>query len=86
MVRDIALGMNWLHNTKPAIIHRFVLFFLLFFCRSSMFGVAFRTNLLTHPLRDLKLGNVLYRKRGNWYEIKVSDFGTSPSVCAFSLQ
>lgn len=23
MARDIALGMNWLHNTKPAIIHRY---------------------------------------------------------------
>jgi serine/threonine protein kinase len=78
MVRDIALGMNWLHNTKPAIIHRFS---TLSFAGQ---GVAFKTDLLTRllslcHLRDLKLGNVLYRKRGNWYEIKVSDFGTSSS-------
>jgi hypothetical protein len=73
MVRDIALGMNWLHNTKPAIIHRLVLF------RSQVKAWPSGLTCFLCHLRDLKLGNVLYRKRGNWYEIKVSDFGTSSS-------
>jgi len=46
--KDSALGMNWLHNNNPAIIHR-----------------------------DLKTANLLYYKIGDFYQVKVCDFGLS---------
>jgi len=46
MAKDAAEGMNWLHLSEPAIIHR-----------------------------DLKLENLMYKKVGNNYSIRVADFG-----------
>ncbi|KAL6062209.1 Dual specificity protein kinase [Balamuthia mandrillaris] len=48
MAKDAALGLNWLHCSNPAIIHR-----------------------------DLKTANLLYKKTGKSYSIKVCDFGLS---------
>jgi len=48
LAKDSALGMNWLHNNNPAIIHR-----------------------------DLKTANLLYYKIGDFYTVKVCDFGLS---------
>eukprot|EP01089_Gocevia_fonbrunei_P004739 TRINITY_DN14793_c0_g1_i1.p1 TRINITY_DN14793_c0_g1~~TRINITY_DN14793_c0_g1_i1.p1 ORF type:complete len:542 (-),score=98.64 TRINITY_DN14793_c0_g1_i1:129-1754(-) len=48
LAKDAALGLNWLHKSSPAIIHR-----------------------------DLKTANLLYKKTGNFFNVKVCDFGLS---------